>query len=237
MDFFHIEKFKIDLIWLIDTSAILNDFKIEEYVGYAKDEKVPDTQKLIILVPAVLGEIDRVKTRNSHTSARENAVAFSSSLRIKCKGRKLSDGIELENSTKDILLFLPQDLKRIHDNRLSWLDEDGADKDLISIAIELKENHHKDVVVFTADNIMEFTCLEYDIKYTYVGADTSQVSNAQGKESAEAAAKSIYPNLDAIETISELDPYSVIGLSGRKKIVCPKCKTIKFKNIYMTPHD
>ncbi|MFA4937132.1 MAG: PIN domain-containing protein [Patescibacteria group bacterium] len=167
----------VDLICIIDTSAILYEPEWREYYSAFGPGGDTNIKKLFVFIPDVLLEIDTVKHTKAVTSpTKDNADIFSTSFMQRYKEKKLSEGFDLDNG--DILYFFPENMKRIHDKRLFWLSNSGADKSLVSLALVLKERFAKNVLICTGDIMIEIACMEFGINFIFVGKNVNYSKTA-----------------------------------------------------------
>lgn len=144
-------------IFVPDTNALLYNTNLEEWV-FANIKKYT-----ILLLPAVLSELDELKINHRNEAVREKTKSLINKFKEYRRRGRLSDGVVLVNDVSTIMsLAIEPDFN----NTLPWLSPDNNDDRLLCAIVEVMRSHPRSlVIIITADinlqNKAEFARLPF----------------------------------------------------------------------------
>jgi hypothetical protein len=128
-------------LFIIDTNALIYNPKIEEY-DFGLDSII------ILLVPSVLQELDKLKIEHRNDNVRIKAELIIRKIKEYARRGSISEGVKIKN--KIILKSIAIEPKM--DKALSWLDHNNPDDRLIASTFEIiRDNLFSPVILVTRD--------------------------------------------------------------------------------------
>ncbi len=147
--------------FILDSSAIFKDHEInlyrEKYLGI----KGP---ACFLLTTIILKELDDTKFKSP--SLRQAHKDFMQLLRDIQRMGKLSNGIGI-NAKGDQVLYFPDNLEGLNDDKFAFLNREYADRQLLILARVLKREKIN-VTIISQDSLIGVLCKENGIKYLYL---------------------------------------------------------------------
>ena len=153
-------------IYVPDTNALLINYNLENWY-FSKTEKF-----IIVLLPTVLAELDRLKIAHQNRELKEKAGKIITRIKEYRRRGTLTEGVTINKKISLKAIALEPDFKR----SLNWLDSDNNDDRIIASFLEVcRRNIRNSVYLVTSDinlqNKAEFANIPYSEPPEDVQAD------------------------------------------------------------------